>query len=50
LEDIVDDTSIEIEGKLRHISCSIEYEKMVEELEKIYNDTCPTDIYTVKDK
>jgi hypothetical protein len=33
-----------VDDKLRHKSCSEEFETMVDELEKIYVDTCPTDI------
>jgi hypothetical protein len=33
-----------VDNRLRHISCSDEFEKMVDDLEKIYEDTCPKDI------
>jgi len=36
--------TIEVNGKIRHMFCSIELERMVEELEKIYQETCDQDI------
>lgn len=35
---------IEIEGKVRHLACHKEYEKMVDDLSIIYNETCEQDI------
>lgn len=45
LEDILDgDDFVEVDGRVRHKTCSDEFEEMVEDLEKIYEDTCPQDI------
>jgi len=38
------EASIEVDGRIRHETCSNELEKMVDELEKIYEDTCQSDI------
>lgn len=39
-----DEPFVEIDERIRHESCSNELEKMVDELEKIYEETCPKDI------
>jgi len=45
LEEIVDEKDlIIVDGNERHKSCSEEFDSMVEELEKIYDNTCPKDI------
>lgn len=45
LEKIEEDEKIIIvDERSRHETCSIEFEKMVWDLEKIYDDTCPKDI------
>lgn len=38
------ESSVIVDGKVRHEFCSNELEKMVDDLEKIYEDTCPKDI------
>ena len=30
-----------IDDRVRHEECSIEFEQMIKELEKIYDETCP---------
>jgi len=45
LKEIKDgEKSVEIDGRIRHESCSKEFEKMIVDLEKIYEDDCPKDI------
>jgi hypothetical protein len=44
LQPIADKEKIEIEGKIRHLSCHKEYEKMVDDLAIIYDETCEHDI------
>lgn len=39
-----DDTSVVVDGRVRHESCSNELEELVVNLEKIYEDTCQKDI------
>ncbi len=44
LEDIIEgQKTVIVDGLTRHETCSEEFEKMVDELEKIYEDTCPQD-------
>ena len=38
------EASVEVDGRIRHETCSDELEKMVGDLEKIYEDTCQSDI------
>ena len=45
LKDIEDgEKMVVVDGRVRHESCSKEFEEMVDDLEKIYEDTCPKDI------
>jgi len=38
------DITVVVDERIRHKLCSDEYEKMIGELEKIYEDTRPDDI------
>lgn len=42
--------TIKFENKDCHDSCVFELENMIEELIKIHEDTCPTDIYNMNRK
>ena len=44
LSEIEDENFVIVDGHVRHISCSEEFEKMIVDLEKIYDDTCEKDI------
>ena len=39
-----DESSVKVNGRLRHKECSDQLEKMVEELDEIYQETKPDDI------
>lgn len=41
LEEIKEEEFVVIEDRIRHKRCSDEFEQMIEELEKIYDETCP---------
>jgi hypothetical protein len=45
LKDIVDgEATVVVDDSVRHEECSKEFEQMLGDLEKIYDDTCPKDI------
>jgi len=45
LKDILeDDATVTVNDKLRHKACSDKLEEMIDELDKIYQDTKPEDI------
>ena len=39
-----EERTVEVDGRIRHESCSLELEQALIDLEKIYDDTCPKDI------